>query len=121
MILKNSSDTAVSNIIEYLSSKKKDARLIENKLIDGSMHIQTIGDARDYYLMDIFANHEQVELIDLGISIGEVFTLEIDESTSLEGFLKVENWERLTKRTTDKAETYYKTTNARFDIVGGGD
>jgi hypothetical protein len=118
LILKNTT-TTLSEVISDLSPLLYDYIEIENKLLDGSIHKQIIGDAQGYRTFVLLANGSQVATINQAMADGATLILEIDE-TDYTGFLGLSDWERIGYNNPDPTKVYYRA-EVRFDIVGGGD
>lgn len=112
------SDNALSRGIKSLSPILYDGIKIENKLLDGSTHVQTIGTAQQYLTFDILANHNQVNYINNADSIGETLKLIVDDNYYI-GFCSVPDWQRVTKRYANETDRVY-TTSAKLVISESG-
>lgn len=113
------SETELSKGIKSLSPILYDVIKIENRLLDGSMHIQTIGDVHKYMTFEILANHNQVDGINLAGSQGAKLKIIIDDKYYI-GFCEVSDWQRITIRYLDELNRWY-TTSAKFTVSEEGD
>lgn len=108
--------------IRNLSPIQYDTIQVKNKLIDGTYHIQTIGNPLKFLTFEILATHNQVELINLAESRGEDLKLIIDDKYCI-GKLDNENsraeWNRLTLIYRNKTEVNF-LAGVRFVISEEG-
>lgn len=114
--LENLQGIKLSRGIRNLSPIQHDSIQIKNKLLDGSFHIQTIGQPLRYFAFEMLSNHKQVEKIDIAEYIGENLTLTIGNKIytgMIDGKL---DWDRFGKRYKDNQETLY-TTNIKLNIL----
>jgi hypothetical protein len=111
-------DVLLSIGFDGMSPEMNDARIIENRLIDGSMHIQTVGDSRRYRTFTLISNEEQVEVIDPARAIGSKFKLVIDDKYYI-GFISKPTWERITRREPIKTNRWYQSA-IEFTITEEG-
>lgn len=112
------SDNSLSKGIKNLSPILYDAIQIENDLLSGESHIQTIGTPRKYKTFEILANQNQVDSINYISSIGGVFKLVVDTKYYI-GFCKLSDWQRATKRYPNETDRFY-TNSIRINILEEG-
>lgn len=115
--LRATNGQVLSLAIRNLSPEKLEGQVVKNRLIDGSYHIQTIGEPSKTREFEILANETQVEKINRAEATGEEIVLQIDETIhrGLIGELPV--WTRLTLRHNDPGERRY--TSALIINLGG--
>ena len=111
-------DYSLSLGIRSLSSLTYDANQLENRLLDGSFHVQTIGEAAQYFEFEILANQNQVDKINLAHSISENLKLIID-SEEYTGIISSPKWNRITKRYKNESYRYFVSL-IRFDVIEEG-
>lgn len=112
------SNKELSKGIKNLSPILYESIQIENDLLDGSQHIQTIGTPRKYKTFEILANQNQVDDINSAVSIGQPLKLIVDNKYYV-GFCKTSDWQRLTKRYVNETDRYY-TNSIKFTISSEG-
>jgi hypothetical protein len=95
-----------------------DARLIENRLLDGSLHIQTVDEGHKLRRFDLLANEEQVDIINTKYAQGAQLRLEVDDKYYI-GFIRKPEWSRETKREALKVDRWYMA-KIEFMIVSEG-
>ena len=106
MQLKNSSDNLVSKYVQEISPIEYESTKIKNKLLDGSYHVQTVGDPQPYVNVEVFVNELQLDSINLGQANGEIFTL-IKDDVSYTGYIdEPVQWARKTPRWTKENVLY---------------
>ena len=111
-------DYSLSLGIRSLSSLTYDANQLENRLLDGSFHVQTIGEAAQYFEFEILANQNQVDKINLAHSISENLKLIID-SKEYTGIISKPKWNPVTKRYKNESYRYF-VSSIRFDVIEEG-
>lgn len=92
--------------------------IVENKLLDGSNHVQTIGDGLRYYQFEILCNEINADLITIAQSQGGLFRLELDEKYFI-GYISKPDWERETGREKVKEKRIY-ASDIKFTITEEG-
>ena len=112
------SDNVLSKGIKSLSPILYDGIKIENKLLDGSLHIQTIGEAQRYFTFELLANHVQVDRINSINAQGGRLKVIIDGDYHI-GYCYTEDWGRITTRYIDESDRCY-ITSVRFVIWESG-
>jgi len=112
------SNKQLSKGIKSLSPVLYDGIKIENTLLDGSLHIQTIGEPQEYINFDVLANHNQVDDINYLNSLGGQLKLIVDDKYYI-GHLYVSGWERVTVRHTNELNRLY-TSNVKLVISQSG-
>lgn len=119
ILLENLNHVKLSNGIKDLSPIMYDTIHVKNKLIDGSYHIQTIGNPIKYRTFEILSNYNQVDLINLAESKGEPLRL-IENDRYYIGMLDdVVDWSRFLHRRSSKSETLY-TAKIQLNISEEG-
>lgn len=108
----------ISTGIKSLSPTSFEGIRIENKLLDGSKHVQIIGDPQKYFNFEILSNHLQVNIINNAYSINEMLKLIIDDKF-YKGYISEHSWVRITVRHKIESNRYY-TCSLRFDISEEG-
>lgn len=111
-------ENTLSKGIKSLSPILYDGIKIENKLLDGTLHIQTIGDAQRYFTFELLSNHIQVDLLNSINAQGGRVKAIIDGDYYI-GYCYTEDWERITIRHAQESDRYY-VTSARFVIWESG-
>lgn len=105
--LENLEGEILSIGIRSLSPIKYESIQVKNKLLDGSYHIQTIGNPLKYYEFEILSNHKQVDMLNLAETIGEKLKLIVDDKFYI-GYIDEEmNWSRMTMRHTKSTDRWY--------------
>lgn len=115
----NSSGQQLSIAIRSLTPIKYDPIKIENKLLDGSVHVQTIGTPARFITFDILATHEQVGRLNYAEAIAAQVVLSDDDITYT-GILNDISEDRITPRYSDKGKILYIINGVRLDITEGG-
>jgi len=108
----------LSKGIKSLSPILYDGIKIENQLLDGSLHIQTIGDPQRYFNFELLANHTQVDVINNINAQGGRLKVVID-GDYYEGYCNTEDWQRITMRHLEESDRYY-TTTVKFIVWQSG-
>ena len=116
--LTNLSSEVLSTRIRNLSPMEYDVIMIENKLLDGSMHLQTIGDPQAYKTFEILCNDPQVALINQAWYLGQQLKL-IEDDKYYIGFITKPDWQRFNYRHPEPNYRYY-TASARINITEEG-
>lgn len=117
--LTNLEGEKLSRGIRNLSPIRYESIQIKNKLLDGSYHIQTIGDPLKYITFEILSNHEQVNKINTAEYKGEELKLVVDDRYYI-GMLNNElDWNRITIRHKDSENTHY-TSSVRLNVTEEG-
>lgn len=93
--------------VRDLSPVLYDSIQVKNKLLDGSYHIQNIGEPMRYFTFEVLANHIQVDLINLAECRSEPFRLIIDDKFYMGLLDEVPDWTRLVLRRNDPLNTFY--------------
>lgn len=107
IFLEDLNNTKLSYGIRDLSPLQYDSIQVKNKLLDGSYHIQNIGEPMRYFTFEVLANHIQVDLINLIESRGEPLRLVIDDKFYMGLLDEVPDWTRLVLRRNDPLNTFY--------------
>ncbi len=110
----------LSKICKEVSPLKYESIVKTNKLLDGSYHIQTIGEPLKYIEFIVIANQQQIEKINLMETMGEPLKL-VEYERILVGLIagKVD-WRRLTAGYIDRTGRLYEG-NIKLIITGIGD
>ena len=108
----------LSEGIRNLSPELYDNITVENKLLDGTKHIQIIGTPAKYLTFEVLANHNQTSAINEAQSIGEKLKLTIDSKYYI-GFVNKPTWERFSPRNPNPERVFY-TTSLRIDVTEEG-
>lgn len=97
MIALKTSDNQILTLgISNISPPIKESRKIKNTLLDGSYHIQTIGNPLEKYTFRMLCNQEQVEYINEAEATAEMLILQIKNNEKI-GFIDNQiSWERIT-------------------------
>lgn len=117
IFLKRENGTIITSGIRNLSPLMMDSTIIENKLIDGSTHLQTIGEPAGYYTFDILASHLQTGLINTARATVEPLILVVGDE-EIRGFIKNAEWERANNRFHDTDKLFYIANGVRFELEG---
>lgn len=117
--LENFQGKKLSKGIRDLSPIQYDAINIKNRLLDGSYHIQTIGNPSKYVTFDILANHNQVDLINISESRGEELKLLVNLKAYIGILDEALIWSRITARYANLNDVYY-IARARLNIIKEG-
>lgn len=117
--LENLQNAKLSSGIRNLSPIQYETNQVKNKLLDGSFHIQTIGEPLKYITFEILSNHNQVDLLNQTEYKGEDLRLIIDNKFYKGMIDEVLEWERMTKRYKNDTNVYYMT-NIRLNISEEG-
>lgn len=113
--LENLQKKALSKGIKDISPIQHETIQVKNKLLDGTYHIQTIGEPLKYIEFDILANHDQVDLINKAEYQGEPLKLILDNKYYV-GLLEEKlDWQRITMRYKESKNRYY-TAKIRLNI-----
>jgi hypothetical protein len=105
----NLSGSSLSKGIKNISPILYEGIRIENQLLDGTTHIQTIGDAKKYFNFEILADQEQVDNTNYTNSQGGKLKLVVDDNYYI-GFAYVSEWKRITIRHITKSNRWYTST-----------
>lgn len=108
----------VSTGIRSLSPEQYETIMIENKLLDGSTHIQTIGDPLKFRNFEILSNNIQVDMINQAESIGSKFRLEVDDKYYI-GFISKPDWAKFNYRHPEPTFRYF-TASIKFTVSEEG-
>ena len=117
MIYKGS--TLITDIVSNVSPKLFERITVVNDLLDGSRHIQNIGSPRYFFTFDMVCTSPQVDSINGGIAINELFSF-VRDGIEYKGFLSVDSWKKLTKDYSDKTKVYYIAEDVRLDVTEEG-
>ena len=101
--------TLLSYAIREMTPMMVDSLMVENRLLDGSIHVQTIGDGYRYYEFELVSNENQIDMITQIQSEGGLFRLELDGSYYI-GFIDTPKWKRETVRTLNKEGRLFSTS-----------
>lgn len=105
--LYNSDDILLSIGFRGMSPLMIDSIIIQNKLLDGTFHTQTIGDGQKYFTFEVLCDEVQAELVNSAYSTGEILRLEKD-SMYYNGYLSTKpEWGRQTPRLPTKTSRWY--------------
>lgn len=118
--LTNKHNDKLSKGIKDLSPIQYESIQVKNKLLDGSYHIQTIGDPASYIEFVILSNHNQVATISQAQAIGEALKLIVDDKYYIGLLDDRPQWKRITMRYKDADNIYY-TSPIRININEVGD
>lgn len=119
ILLEDLNNTKLSYGIRDLSPVMYDTIQIKNKLLDGSNHIQIIGNPMMYFTFEILSNHNQVDLINLAESRGEPLRLIIDDKFYIGMFDSPAEWKMIILRRGDPLNTLY-TAKIQLNISEEG-
>lgn len=98
----------LSKICKEVSPIKYESIVKKNKLLDGSYHIQIIGDPTKYVEFNIIANELQVEKINLMETLGNPIVL-IDNDREFIGLIDNKiDWNRITIGYIDRNKRLYE-------------
>ncbi len=113
--LENSQNKVLSRGIKDISPIQYESIQVKNKLLDGTYHIQTIGEPLKYIEFEILSNHDQVDLINMAEHQGEPLRLTLDNK-HYEGLLEEKpDWQRITMRYKESKYRYY-TAKIKLNI-----
>lgn len=115
IFLENSQKVVLSRGIRNLSPIKFDGIKVKNRLLDGTYHIQTIGDSMRYIEFEILSNHDQVNLINIAEDRGESLKLIIDGEFFIGLLNKELDWQRITMRYRESKNRFY-TAKIRLNL-----
>lgn len=118
-ILRSKQGQSLSTAIRNVTPIRFESIRIENKLLDGSLHLQTIGIPLKYITFDILANHTEIELLHHAAAIAEVVELTF-EGKKFRGILKDMNEVRISAWSELKHKVFYIANGIRLDIVEEG-
>lgn len=110
----NLQDKELSKAIRSLSPILYEPIKIENQLLDGTIHTQTIGTPRKYIKFEVLSNHEQVDIINSLNANGGELKLIVDNKYYV-GLSEVGDWQRFSMRHKKKTDTFY-TSEIRINI-----
>lgn len=108
----------VSTGIRSLSPEQYESIKIENKLLDGTTHLQTIGDPLKYRDFEILSNNIQVDQITQAEAIGSKFRLEVDNKYYI-GFISKPDWAKFNYRHPEPTFRYF-TASIKFTVSEEG-
>jgi hypothetical protein len=108
----------LSEGIRNLSPELYDTITIENKLIDGTTHIQIIGEPAKYLTFEVLANHNQTSDINEAQSTGEKLKLTVYDVYYI-GFISKPAWERFSSRNPNPTKRFY-VSEVRIDVTEEG-
>lgn len=104
--------------IRNLSPIINESNIVKNKLLDGSQHIQVIGEPTEYITLDVLADYDQTRRINIGKGTGEILRLNVYNETYEGAILEDIYWERFGDHNKNKNNINYIAT-IRFDIIRG--
>ncbi len=113
--LENSQNKVLSRGIKDISPIQYESIQVKNKLLDGTFHIQTIGDPLKYIEFEILSNHDQVDLINKAEHQGEPLKLILDSKYYKCLLEEKPDWQRITMRYKESKNRYY-TAKIRLNI-----
>lgn len=119
ILLENLQGDRLSRGIKDLSPIQYDTIQIKNKLLDGSYHIQTIGEPMKYITFEILSNHNQVDLLNIAEYKGEELKLIIDNRYYIGILDNRLEWSRISVRYKNSTNVYY-TSNIKFNVSKEG-
>jgi len=119
ILLEDLNNTKLSYGIRDLSPLQYDTIQVKNKLLDGSYHIQTIGEPLKYITFEILSNHNQVDLLNQAEHKGEELRLIIDDKFYVGMLDSKAEWTRLILRRGDPINTLY-TAKLQLNISEEG-
>lgn len=117
--LLNLEDKELSKGIRNLSPIQYDSIQVKNRLLDGSYHIQTIGDPLKYYTFEILSDENQVGKINQEEYRGGKLKLIIDDKYYIGMLEEKLSWERITMRHKESKDRYY-IASIQFNIESEG-
>lgn len=98
----------LSKICKEVSPPKYEGIQKKNKLLDGSYHIQIIGEPLKYIEFTVIANQYQIETIDLIETVGELIKL-IEHDRIYIGLIDGRiDWTRITQGYKDRSRRLYE-------------
>lgn len=112
----NSNNIDLSIAIKNLSPRQYEPLQVVNNLLDGTLHVQILGEASSYYTFDILASANQVGLIDIARNKGEVIKLLVDSDEISVLIIEKPEWARMTSR---QADTRLYTSSIKAEVIGG--
>lgn len=118
MALKTTDGELLSWGLRNVSPLMIESILLENKLLDGSNHVQTIGEGLKYFQLEILCNENNVDIVTLTQSQGGFFRLELDDKYYI-GYISRPDWERETGREKVKEKRIY-ASDIKFTITEEG-
>jgi len=98
----------LSKICKEVSPPKYESIVKKNKLLDGSYHIQTIGEPTKYIEFTVIASQYQIEKIDLMETTGEQLKLIEHERTYIGLIDNPVGWRRLTLGYVNREKRLYE-------------
>ena len=98
----------LSKICKEVSPPKYEGIQKKNKLLDGSYHIQIIGEPLKYIEFTVIANQYQIEKIDLIETTGEALKLIEHERTYIGLIDGRIDWTRITQGYKDRSRRLYE-------------
>jgi len=110
--------TLLSYAIRDTSPLMMESIMIENKLLDGSIHVQSIGDGFKFYEFTLVSNEIQVDIITPLQSEGGLFRLELDGKYYI-GLMEEPRWKRETVRTYEKEGRLF-SSSIKIKVVEDG-
>ena len=112
--IENLNEEVLSKMCKEVSLPKFESIQKKNKLLDGTYHIQTIGEPLKYIEFTVIANELQTEKINLMETKGELLKL-IDYNRFFIGFINNKvDWKRLTAGYIDREKRLYE---GRISII----
>jgi hypothetical protein len=108
IIIESLEGELLSKICKEVSPIKYESIVKKNKLLNGSYHIQTIGEPLKYIEFIVIANQVQVEKIDLMETVGEQIKLIENERTFIGLIDSQIDWRRLTVGYADRKRRLYE-------------
>ena len=114
--LMTSDGVVLTRLVEDISTIEYESIHLKNKLLDGSYHIQTIGDPQKSVTVSVYSNGVQVAQINEFQASGQSLKL-IDDDLTYTGFIDEPiSWSRKTPKRSSETMWYYGTF--RFIIIG---
>jgi hypothetical protein len=101
-------DNSLSKGIRNISPILYEGIRIENQLLNGTTHVQTIGKPKKYFNFEILADQDQVDRINYANSQGGKLKLVVDNKHYI-GFAYVSDWQRITIRHKTESNRWYTT------------
>ena len=118
MALYDMENTLLSIGFQNMSLELNEVIMKENKLLDGTLHIQTIGEVIKSRKFKLICNEEQADLVNLSHSMGSNLKLVIDDKYYI-GMINKPVWERITAREKDKINRWY-SGEMTFTVIEEG-
>lgn len=111
-------DTDLSTAIRNLSPLYYKGIRVENELLDGTTHLQIIGDPQPYRIFEVLVNESQAANLSEIYMTGERAKLIVDDKYYT-GFTTQPSWERITPRYRDPNRIWY-TSSITLSITEEG-